>query len=124
MKEIELKFDGKIYIESFGEQEEEDRIKVFDSDKEYLDYFSVESLAEMAEIYDGMRIQDMLDVYAAKMEEKEGVVELLDFLCINWYGIYPNKAALIKATGMDIHEVDNNEWINHIGEYYILIEEN
>ena len=124
MKEIELKFDGKIYIENFGEQEEEDRIKVFDSDKEYLDYFSVESLAEMAEIYDGMRIQDILDVYAAKMEEKEGVVELLDFLGVNWYGVYPNKTALIKATGMDIHEVDNNEWINHIGEYYVLIEEN
>ena len=122
MKEIALKFGGTIYMEWYGEQEEEDRIKVFDSDKEYLDHFSVESLEETRSMYRGLSIQDLLDVYADNMAEKESVEALLDYLNINWYAIYPSKAALIKATDRDVHEIDENEWINHIGKYYIEVE--
>ena len=123
MKEITLKFGGTIYMEWYGEQEEEDRIKVFDSDKEYLDHLSVESLEETRSMYRGLSIQDLLDVYADNMAEKESVEALLDYLNINWYAIYPSKAALIKATDRDVHEIDEDEWINHIGKYYIEVEE-
>lgn len=123
MKEITLKFGGTIYMEYFGEQEEEDRIKVFDSDKEYLDYFSVEGLEETRQMYSGMSIQDLLDAYAEQMEEKESVEALLDYLGVGWYAIYPNKAALIIATDRDVHEIDEDEWINHIGKYYVEVEE-
>lgn len=123
MKEITLKFGGTIYMEWYGEQEEEDRIKVFDSDKEYLDYFSVESLDETRSMYKGLSIQDLLDVYADQMAEKESVEALLDFLGVEWRAIYPNKAALIEATDRDVHEIDADEWINHIGKYYVEVEE-
>lgn len=123
MKEITLKFGGTIYMEYFGEQEEEDRIKVFDSDKEYLDYFSVESLDETRNMYGSLSIQDLLDVYADKMAEKESVEALLDFLGVEWRAIYPSKAALIEATNRDVHEIDADEWINHIGKYYVEVEE-
>lgn len=123
MKEITLKFGGTIYMEYFGEQEEEDRIKVFDSDKEYLDYFSVESLDEIRGMYKGLSIQDLLDVYADNMAEKESIEALLNYLHIEWCAIYPNKAALIKTTDRDVHEIDEDEWINHIGKYYVEVEE-
>lgn len=123
MKTITLKFGGSIYMEYFGEQEEEDRIKVFDSDKEYLDHFSVESLDETRSMYRGLSIQDLLDVYADQMEEKESVEALLDYLGVGWYAIYPSKAAIIKATDRDVHEIDEDEWINHIGKYYVEVEE-
>lgn len=122
MKEITLKFGGTIYMEWYGEQEEKDRIKVFDSDKEYLDHLSVESLEETRSMYRGLSIQDLLDVYADNMAEKESVEALLDYLNINWYAIYPSKAALIEATDRDVHEIDADEWINHIGKYYIEVE--
>lgn len=123
MKEITLKFGGTIYMEWYGEQEEEDRIKVFDSDKEYLDYFSVESLEETRSMYKGLSTQDLLDVYADQMAEKESVEALLDYLGVEWRAIYPNKAALIEATDRDVHEIDEDEWINHIGKYYVEVEE-
>lgn len=123
MKEITLKFGGTVYMEWYGEQEEEDRIKVFDSDKEYLDYFSVESLDETRSMYKGLSIQDLLDDYADVMAGKESVEALLDYLNIDWYAIYPNKAALIIATDRDVHEIDEDEWINHIGKYYVLVDE-
>lgn len=123
MKEITLKFGGTIYMEWYGEQEEEDRIKVFDSDGEYLDYFSVESLDETRSMYKGLSIQDLLDVYADQMAEKESVEALLDYLGVEWRAIYPSKAALIEATNRDVHEIDEDEWINHIGKYYVEVEE-
>lgn len=123
MKEITLKFGGTIYMEWYGEQEEEDRIKVFDSDGEYLDYFSVESLDETRSMYKGLSIQDLLDVYADQMAEKESVEALLDYLGVEWRAIYPSKAALIEATDRDVHEIDEDEWINHIGKYYVEVEE-
>lgn len=120
MKEITLKFGGSIYMENFGEQEEEDRIKVFDSDKEYLDHFTVESLEETRSMYEGLSTQeDLLDVYADQMAEKENVEALLDYLGINWMGIFPDERALHRETGLS----SKNEWVNHIGKYFVEIEE-
>ena len=58
-----------------------------------------------------------------QMAEKESVEALLDFLGVEWRAIYPNKAALIEATDRDVHEIDEDEWINHIGKYYVEVEE-
>ena len=124
MKEIELKFGGSIYMEDYGEQEEEDRIKVYDSNKEYLEYFSTDWIIEnITEIYQGMSIQEALDFLAYKIEEKESIVDLLDFLGVEWEAIFPNTAAATHSLDMDSQELDNNEWINHIGKYYIKIYE-
>ena len=119
MKEITLKFGGSIYMENYGEQEEEDRIKLFDSDKEYLDHFTVEPLEKTRSIYKGLRIEDLLDVYADQLAEKESVEALLNYLGVNWMGIFPNEHALYRATGLN----SKNEWVNHIGEYFVEIEE-
>lgn len=123
MKQIDLRFGGKLYMELYGEQEEEDRIKIYDSDKEYLDYFTVESLQEMADMNE-RSVQDILDEYAEEMSEKENVIDLLDWLCIEWEAVWPNRFRAMETLEMDIHEFDNNEWINHIGSYYIKIAEN
>ena len=124
MKKIVLAFGGFIYIEELGKQEEEDRIKIYDSDKEYLDYFSIDWITEnITEIYQGMSIQDALDFLAYKMEEKESVVDLLDFLGVEWEAIFPNTGAAMRSLDMGSQELDNNEWINHIGKYYIKIYE-
>lgn len=123
MKQIDLRFGGKLYMELYGEQEEKDRIKIYDSDKEYLDYFTVESLQEMADMNE-KSVQDILDEYAEEMSEKENVIYLLDWLGIEWEAIWPNKFRAMETLEMDIHEFDNNEWINCIGNYYIKIAEN
>ena len=123
MKQIDLKFGGKIYMELYGEQEEKYRIKIYDSDKEYLDYFSVESLQEMADM-NQKSVQDILDEYAEKMSEKENVIDLLDWLCIEWEAVWPNKFRAMETLDMNIQEFSQNEWINRIGNYYIKIAEN
>lgn len=123
MKQIDLKFAGKIYMELYGEQEEKDRIKIYDSDKEYLDYFSVESLKEMADM-NQKSVQDILDEYAEKMSEKENVIDLLDWLCIEWEAVWPNKFRAMETLDMNIQEFSQNEWINRIGNYYVKIAEN
>ena len=124
MKQVDLKFGGKIYFEPYGEQEEKDRIKIYDSDKEYLDYFTVESLQEMADI-NQTSVQGILNGCADIItEDIDNVVNLLDWLGIEWEAIWPNKFRAMETLHMDIHEFENNEWINHIGNYYIKIAEN
>lgn len=49
LNEIKTQF-GTIYIESLAyPREEEERIKIYDSDKKYIDYFSVETLQNYAD---------------------------------------------------------------------------
>ena len=87
---------------------------------EYLDYFSVEALRDTAHQYPGMSIQDVLDTISEKIEEdKESIETLLDYLGINWLAIYPSAAALRKVEGLEA----TNEWVNHIGKYYVLVDE-
>lgn len=123
MKQIDLKFGGKLYMELYGEQEEKDRIKIYDSDKEYLDYFSVESLQEMADMNE-KSVQDILDEYAEEMSEKENVIDLLDWLGIEWEAVWPNKFRAMETLEMSAQELDNNEWMNRVGLYYLKIAEN
>ena len=37
--------NGTFYIENFDEREEEDRVKIYDSDENYLDYLPLEEKA-------------------------------------------------------------------------------
>lgn len=37
--------NGKFYIENFDEREEEDRVKIYDSDENYLDGYEYKVLA-------------------------------------------------------------------------------
>lgn len=119
MKEIALKFGGTIYMENLGEQEEEERIKIFDSDKNYLDDFGIEILEDTAKMHPNTCVQDVIDDYAAKMAEKESVEALLDYLGLDWIGVFSSESALYKATGCD----SKNEWVNHIGKYLVKIYE-
>lgn len=48
LNKIQTKY-GAIYIESLnGNRDEQDRIKIFDSDRKYIDYFSIEMLEDCA----------------------------------------------------------------------------
>lgn len=118
MKRIKLAFGGSIYMENYGKQKEEDRIKIYDSDNKYLDYFDVET-AEGAAERGKTSIQETFDYWAQEMSECLTIEDLLAFLNTDWEEIFPDKDAAMRSLGMSQQEFDNNEWINHIGKYYI-----
>ena len=122
MREINTKW-GKIYIEDYEfdrhkpyQREEEDRIKLFDSDKNYLDYYDADmTREEYDDIIDGI----------------ENAKEIDDFLYE--YIFYGNKEETLKWIKETYGESDDeifidhngkptNEFINRIGETYLVHE--
>lgn len=125
MHRIETKA-GILYIERPGEQEEEERIKIYDSDGKYLDYFSVESIEETA-ITNEISFEEQYEEFIRMIAKCETSEEILDQLGINYYILETDKAEFVKKlidyNIDDDSDIDDNEYVNIIGNTYILIAE-
>ena len=133
MKQINTKF-GTIYIEEWEfdhhkpwQREEEDRVKIFDSNERYLDHFSADSIEENAG-YDNITPQELLDKYASDFANMETIEEFLDELGINYEFVGTKDetiAYLHNELNWDLPSEDynplDNEWVNKIGDYYIVV---
>lgn len=125
MREIETEA-GSLYIEKIGEQEEDERIKIYDSMGRYLDYFSVESIQETAEVNE-ISFEEQYEEFIRIIAKSKTVEEILDQLGINYYILETDKAEFVKKLVDynidDDSDIDDNEYINIIGNTYILIAE-
>lgn len=126
MKEIKTKF-GTIYVEEGAfdrhkpwQREEEDKVKIFDSNKRYLDYFSVDTLEENASFYD-IKPQELLDRYANLFAHIKNIKRFLEILLIDYDLITKDRSEVIKYL-LDFN-IEENERVNIIGDYYIVVSE-
>lgn len=120
---------GTIYIEHFSHREEEDRIKFYDSDRRYLDYFTTEFIFKTAKIKNCSHVV-LIEEYIKNMEKCSTIDKLLAYISISWdeYSVDWEKIAdkLVERKEHQINSVGElleNEWVNRIGDYYILITE-
>jgi hypothetical protein len=125
MRKINNSYLGNFYIEELENREEQDRVKLYDSDEKYLDYLPIErhddSDPTEEEQYNG---------YIEMLESFKNVLDLMDWLVCDCDFI-GNKDQTIKY----LHEELNwdlpsgeynpldNEWVNRIGDIYIVISE-
>lgn len=133
MKKIETVF-GILYIEEENDREETHRIKIFDSEMRYFDYYSLDYLE------DGVTISEYVEEQAKWISSRKSLDDLLEGLGIDSYSIsedwtdlledmYQGSAKLVdgkwidETDGSEITEqvVMENEWVNKIGNTYILI---
>lgn len=113
MRKINNKnINGKFYIENFDEREEEDRVKIYDSDKNYLDYLPLDQID-----VDDTPIEEQYNNYVEMLENFKTIEEMMDWLVCdcefigNW-----------DLQSKDYNPLDN-EWINRIGDIYIVVSE-
>lgn len=115
---------GVLYIEKIGQQEEEERIKIYDSNLHYLDYFSVESIEETAKA-DDISFEEEYEKFISYLEKCQTVDDILDELGINWEIKSKDTKdianVLVDYNTDDDGPLDNNEYVAKIGEYYILL---
>ena len=120
MKTIETKF-GVFYIEDFNSREEDARVKLYDSNVNYLDYLPIESGIDETE-------EEQYDGYLSMLETFETAEDLMDWLVCQ-YEFVGTKDETIKylheelnweLPSEDYNPLDN-EWINRIGNYYIVV---
>ena len=109
---VQTKF-GMISVDSLiGPRSEEDRIKIYDSDDRYLDYFSVEELYNSA-----CEMETTLEEeYALRLKsfrEEENLETLVSLLTTDCEKITDN------PQGLDVE----SEYVNRIGNHYILMKD-
>lgn len=118
---VQTKF-GAISIETLMHpRSEEDRIKIYDSDDRYLDYFSVEELYDSA-----CEMETTIEEeYAARLRafrEEDNFENLVHLLTTDYITVTDNAFALMREFNAEcIHDLEDNEYINRIGKHYIIM---
>lgn len=122
MRKINNNYLGTFYIEEFENREEQDRVKLYDSDENYLDYLPLERYDDTdpteEEQYDG---------YVKMLESFKNVPDLMDWLVCDCDFIGSESEAIkyILTEVMPDNQFDllDNEWVNRIGDVYIIVSE-
>lgn len=145
MKTINTKF-GTIYIEELeydrhcpAKREEEDRIKIFDSDENYMDHWSMDILEDFAraenktleEVYQDIirRYEDAdnLDAICPDIRfDADDIEKFVLFMQVDGYLDVENQDLIfdIFHSPDKLHEhIKGHEYVNRIGNHYLLIEE-
>lgn len=124
MRKINNKnINGKFYIENFDEREEKDRVKIYDSDENYLDYLPLDQID-----VDDTPIEEQYNNYIEMLESFKTIEEMMDWLVCDCEFI-GNKDRTIeylhKELNWDLPSENynplDNEWVNRIGDTYIVV---
>ena len=127
MRKINNNYLGDFYIEELENREEQDRVKLFDSDENYLDYLPLE-------VYDESdpSLEEQYTEYIKMLESFKTVKDLMDWLYICYTFIGSKEEVVTKWNEIydycnwkmnNDKDIEDNEWINRIGDVYILITE-
>lgn len=103
--------NGKFYIENFDEREEKDRVKIYDSDENYLDYLPLEE--------DDTPIKEQYNNYVEMLESFKTIEKLMDWLVCD----YKFVGSLEALENSEWSDMIGTEWVNKIGDFYIVISE-
>ena len=124
MRKINNKnINGNFFIENFDEREEQDRIKIYDSDKNYLDYLPLDQI----DVND-TPIEEQYNNYIEMLENFKTIEEMLDWLVCDCEFIGKKSEAIkyvLTEWNLPDEETDplDNEWVNRIGDTYIIVSE-
>lgn len=129
MKEIKIRFGDSIFVEEFGDQEEDERIKIYDSNQGYIDYIPVERIYDLAE-GDGVSPEQWLLEECKDYEEAEDIWRLLDLILDEPYSTPMLWEELLKDLADNEYDIDglteetlikSGHDINRIGKYYFYV---
>ena len=126
MRKINNKnINGNFFIENFDEREEQDRVKIYDSDENYLDYLPLDQID-----VDDTPIEEQYNNYIEMLGSFKTIEEMLDWLVCDCEFIGDKEETieyLHEELNWDLPSKDynplDNEWINRIGDIYIVVSE-
>ena len=125
MRKINNNYLGDFYIEELENREEQDRVKLYDSDENYLDYLPLERYDDTDPTF-----EEQYDSYVEMLESFKTVYDLMSYLVCACEFIgnrdrtieYLHKELNWDLSSKDYNPLDN-EWINRIGDIYIVVSE-
>ena len=125
MRKINNNYLRTFYIEELENREEQDRVKLYDSDEKYLDYLPLERYDD----FDPTE-EEQYQGYIEMLESFKTVPDLMEWLVSSWEFI-GDKDQTIKylheELNWDLPSEDynplDNEWVNRIGDIYVVVSE-
>ena len=125
MRKINNNYLGTFYIEELENREEQDRVKIYDSDEKYLDYLPLERYDDTDPTF-----EEQYQDYVEMLENFKTVPDLMEWLVSSWEFI-GDKDQTIKylheELNWDLPSEDynplDNECVNRIGDVYIVVSE-
>ena len=125
MRKINNNYLGDFYIEELENREEQDRVKLYDSDENYLDYLPIERYDDtdptFEEQYNGYI--EMLESFKTVPDMMEWLVSRCEFIGDKNQTIkYLHEELNWELPSKDYNPLDN-EWVNRIGDVYIVVSE-
>lgn len=125
MRKINNNYLGTFYIEELEKREEQDRVKLYDSDEKYLNYLPLERYDDTDPTF-----EEQYQGYIEMLESFKTVPDLMEWLVSSWEFI-GDKDQTIKylheELNWDLPSEDynplDNEWVNRIGDIYVVISE-
>ena len=115
--------NGNFFIENFDEREEQDRVKIYDSDENYLDYLPLDQID-----VDDTPIEEQYNNYIEMLESFKTIEEMMNWLVCDCEFIGKKSEAIkyvLTEWNLPDEETDplDNEWVNRIGDTYIIVSE-
>ncbi len=133
IREVNTQF-GKIYIDTLVNVSDE-KVRIYDSRREYLGYMEVESLYDSA-FSMNTTPEEVLESFIKKIESFGNSIEdLVEALISDEYELITSSPAMVakhlfgydeipaKCERKVLRSVLQNEFVNVIGDYYIVIKE-
>ena len=125
MRKINNNYLGNFFIEEFDNREEQDRVKIFDSDFKYLDYLPLERCDDTDPTF-----EEQYNGYIEMLESFKTVPDLMEWIVSSWEFIgdkdqtirYLHEELKWDLPSEDYNPLDN-EWVNRIGDIYIVVSE-
>lgn len=125
MRKINNNYLGDFYIEELENREEKDRVKLYDSNYNYLDYLPLERYDDTDPTF-----EEQYNGYIEMLESFKTVPELMEWLVSSWEFI-GDKDQTIKylheELNWDLPSEDynplDNELVNRIGDIYVVVSE-
>ena len=122
MRKIKTNF-GDIYIEEFGDRSrEKGRIKLFDSERRYLNYLSEDVMKIVAD-EENMSLMEYYEKVTMEIGQCEKIEDFLDYSGCQWVIAVNNTDVFREVSEIDDENLLDNEWVNKIGDWYIKIAE-
>ena len=116
---------GKVSIEYPVGNNDDDKIRFFDSNGEYIDYIEAETMREKAEKF-GISFVGAIISYVEEIKNAKTIDELCHLVCDCWeVAVYHEHwKSIARHLGVTTEDdVKNNELVNTIGDFYVLISE-
>lgn len=109
---------GKVFLRT--DADDDDKVRIFDSEGTYLDYIEAETFADVADEV-GIDFRDAICEYANELALKDNVQDLLDSISFENFVATCDIEKAVKLSGCaNQRELRRNEMINRIGPYFVV----